>query len=195
MQPDPTIALHERAQDNLRFIRSTMERAGSFTAVPGWGGVAMGVTALVAAGLAHGRSPDGWLLVWLAEGAVGFVIAAVSVRLKARRAQVLVFGAAGRRFWMGFAAPAVACALFTIVLYRTGGTSLLPSLWMLLYGAAVVAGGSNSARIVPLMGALFMVFGAVAMWTPPLWNDVMMAASFGVLHIVFGYRIARKHGG
>jgi hypothetical protein len=195
MSAEQPIALNERAEANLRFIRSTMERAGTFTAVPGWGGVMMGVTAAGAAALAHGRSPDVWLAIWLGEAALAFVIAAISVARKARRAQALVFGGAGRRFWLGFASPAIACAVLTIALYQEGLTDMLPALWMLLYGAAVIAGGSNSARIVPLMGAAFMVIGAAALWTPQSWNDVLLAASFGALHIVFGYRIARKHGG
>jgi hypothetical protein len=192
---EPPIALHSRAEDNLRFIRSTMERAGTFTAVPGWGGVAMGVTAAATAALAHGRSEQQWLAIWLGEAAVAFVIAAVGVAHKARRAQVMVFGTAGRRFWLGFAAPAIACAALTVALYQAGLFALLPALWMLLYGAAVVAGGSNSTRVVPLMGAAFMVTGFAALWTPPSWNDVLLATSFGALHIAFGYRIARKHGG
>ena len=49
-RPVAPVAIDDRARDNIRFIRETMERAGSFTAVPGWGGVAMGITALGAAG-------------------------------------------------------------------------------------------------------------------------------------------------
>jgi hypothetical protein len=195
MSSEQPIALHTRAEENLRFIRNTMERAGTFTAVPGWGGVLMGGTALCATVLAHGRTPAAWLAIWLGEAVVGFVIAAVAVARKAKHAQALVFGTAGMRFWLGFAAPAVACAALTVALYQAGLTVLLPPLWMLLYGAAVVAGGSNSTRIVPLMGVAFMVLGICALWLPPSWHDAMLALSFGLLHIVFGYRIARKHGG
>ena len=48
----PAHAINEYALDNLRFIRETLERAGPFTAVPGWGLTLMGVTALAAALLA-----------------------------------------------------------------------------------------------------------------------------------------------
>src|SRR5260370_19929362 len=67
--------LHDRALDNLRFIRQTMERAGSFTAVPGWGQVAVGVTALAAAFLAARQpTPELWLATWLGEAVVALAI-------------------------------------------------------------------------------------------------------------------------
>src|SRR5690606_21758148 len=81
------IALQDRAMDNLRFIRETMERAAAFTAVPGWGGVAIGCTALVAAAIAALQShPAHWLAVWLGEAVVSLGIAAWAIRRKARAA-------------------------------------------------------------------------------------------------------------
>ena len=47
MEPAKVVSIHQRAVENLKYIRETMERAGSFTAVPGWGGVLMGVSALL----------------------------------------------------------------------------------------------------------------------------------------------------
>jgi hypothetical protein len=87
---EPSLALHERAMDDLRFIRQTMERAGSFTAVPGWGGVAIGATALGAAAIASQQPTAGrWLAVWLATAVIATVIAGQHPgRWKARRARV-----------------------------------------------------------------------------------------------------------
>ncbi len=193
--PEP-LRLEVRAADNLRFIRETMENAGRFTAVPGWGGVGMGVTALVAAGLAWRQpTPERWLLVWLAELALAVVIAGVATLRKARAVNTQVFSTAGRRFALSFAPPLMVGALLTYVLYRAGLFSALPGTWLLLYGTAVVTGGAFSVRAVPLMGIGFMALGTVALLGPNSWGDVLMASGFGGLQIAFGFLIARRHGG
>jgi hypothetical protein len=192
---DP-IALHERAMDNLDFIRQTMERAGAFTAVPGWGGVAIGVTALPAAALAAARpGAAGWLLVWVAEGLLALALAAWAISRKARRAGVPLVSGPARKFLLSFLPPVLAAIAITAALYGTAAWSLVPGVWLLLYGAGVVTGGSFSVRVVPVMGVCFMVLGAVALLAPAGWGNALMAAGFGGLHIVFGLLIARKYGG
>lgn len=189
-------ALHARAMDNLSFIRSTMERATAFTAVPGWGGVAMGVTALAAAAVARGvSSRDEWLMVWLAASALALSIGGWSMAAKARKAGTSVFSYSGRRFVLSYLPPLVVGALLTIVLARAGLYSALPGTWLLLYGTGVVTGGAFSVRVVPVMGFCFMALGALALLAPTAWGDWLMAVGFGGLHIVFGLIIARRYGG
>lgn len=190
-----TIALHERAIDNLRFIRETMERAGAFTAVPGWGGVAMGVTAAAAAWWAAGQaSAESWLRIWLAEAVVAVAIAGTTMHVKAVRAGLSLVRGAGRKFALSFLPPVVVGALLTVALARAGQHGLLPGTWQLLYGTAVITGGAFSVPIVPVLGTCFVASGAVALLAPA-WGDALMAASFGGLHILFGLRIARRYGG
>lgn len=196
-QPEPeSPALHARAMDNLSFIRQTMERATSFTAVPGWGGVAMGITALLAAAFAdrHQGTPI-WLATWLATAVVALAIGGGAMTAKARRAGTSVFCYSGRRFVLSYIPPFLVGILLTIVLVRAGLESALPGTWLLLYGTGVVTGGAYSVRAVPLMGLCFMALGAVALFAPPGWGDGLMALGFGGLHIGFGLVIARRHGG
>ena len=182
--------------DNLSFIRSTMERATSFTAVPGWGGVGMGVTALVAAAIAAlQRTPDAWLGIWLGEALVAACIGAFAMARKARRAAGAALSRPARRFLLSYAPPLAAGALLTVVLQREGLFHVLPGLWLLLYGTGVVTGGAFSVRVVPLMGLCFIALGIVALLGPASWGDPLLALGFGLLHIVFGVIIARRHGG
>jgi len=189
-------ALHTRAMDNLRFIRETMERASSFTAVPGWGGVVMGVSALCAAYIAAQQiTVKAWLLTWMIEGLIAFMIGGWAMDRKARAAELPLLSGPGRKFALGLAPPVFVGALLTIVLYRTTGTSVIPGMWLLLYGTGVVTGGMFSVGIVPIMGLCFMTLGALALFFPPAWVNIFMALGFGVLHIIFGIIIARRHGG
>jgi len=196
LRSDPPIALHERAMDDLRFIRRTMERAGSFTAVPGWGGVGIGIAgALGAVVAAQQESPERWLATWLVTAAVAILIGSGTMGWKAHRAGVSLVSGPGRKFLLSFLPSVVAGMALTVALYLHGAVSLLPGVWLLCYGASVVAAGTQSVRAVPLMGVAFLAFGCAALATPAAWADVWLGLGFGGLHVGFGILIARKHGG
>ncbi len=193
--PEP-VSLQSHAMDNLKFIRETMERAGSFTAVPGWGGFAMGVSALAASLIASRQSTrEAWLLTWLLEGVFAIALGALAMKRKADHAQVPLMSAPARKFVLSFAPPLLVGALLTLVLYRAGLTGAIPGTWLLLYGTGVVTGGAFSVRVVPVMGLCFMLIGAVALFCPLAWGSAFLAAGFGGLHLVFGTIIARRYGG
>jgi hypothetical protein len=194
----PAGAIDAGAIDDLRFIRRTIESAGSFTAVPGWGQVAIGVTAVAVAAIANLAVPPftrGWLALWLGEAMAAFAIVGWSMWRKARRAATPLFSGPGRKFALSFLPPVAAGALLTPVLFVSGQPALLPGAWLLLYGTGVVTGGAFSVNIVPAMGTAFMALGAIALVAPAAWGNWLMAAGFGGLHVVFGVMIARRHGG
>lgn len=192
-QTDPT---DERAAANLEFIRTTMARSASFTAVPGYGGVLMGGVALVAAWVSSLQPTRGsWLIVWLAAAGVAGGIAVEAIRRKSNRAGIPFWSANARRFAQGLLPSFVAGAALTAAAIVGGHDDLLPAIWLLLYGAGVVAGASASVRPLTALGVAMMAVGVVALMLPPAWGTLCLAAGFGGLNIVFGVVIARKHGG
>lgn len=190
------VALQEHAMDNLRFIRETMERAGSFTAVPGMGGVLMGVSAL-AAGFVAARqaSLDRWLAVWVGEALVAVAIGAVTAAHKAKLVKAPILTGPGRKFALGLAPSIFVAALLTAVLYRAGLYAIIPGIWLLLYGTGVLSAGAFSVPIVPVMGICFVALGAVALFCPLQWSHWFLTAGFGGLHVLFGALIAARYGG
>ena len=188
--------LHGQAMDNLRYIRETMERASSFTAVPGWGGVVIGATALAAAGLATLiRDEHRWMMVWGWELPLALTIGGLAMKRKARAARLKLLSGPGRKFTLSLAPPLLAGALLSVALARVEALDVLPGVWLLLYGAGVVTGGAFSVKVVPVMGLCFMALGSLALFAPIQWGNYFMAAGFGGVHIVFGLIIARRHGG
>ena len=195
-QDSPPSESHTRAFEDLRFIRETMARASSFTAIPGWGTVIMGVTALVAAALAARQpTPEGWFFIWQAEAWLALIIGVSAMVQKARRLEAPLFSGAGGRFAFGFGPPLLAGAVLSAVLHSLGLFDALPGTWLLLYGTAVVTGGAFSVRAVRVMGLCFMLAGVIAFVTPPNLGDALMATGFGGFNILFGALIALRHGG
>ena len=182
--------------EHLKVIRQTMERSSAFTAVPGWGFVAMGATALVAAPIAFRQhTAEGWLAAWLLEMMVAVTIALIAMHRKATRLGTALLSIPGRRLFIGLLPALAAGGLLTVALMASGPVRLIPGVWLVLYGVAVMQGGTFSVRTVPVMGAAFVAFGAMALPLPWLWANVVLALAFGLLHIVFGILIARRHGG
>jgi hypothetical protein len=190
VSPDPNPA------DDLRFIRDTMERSCAFTAVSGWGYILLGLTALGAAWFAaHQVSSFAWLRVWLGEGLLAGAIGLLSCTWKANRRGLPLFSGPARKVALGLAPPLVAGGFLTYLLFRSGPQSALPATWLLLYGAGIMTGGAFSVAIVPVMGFCFMLLGGLAGFAPAAWGDWFLAAGFGGLHIVYGFLIAKRHGG
>ncbi len=188
--------MQARAMDNLRFIRETMERAGTFTALSGWGEVVIGLTAIIAALIAREQQrPGGWIVAWLLEAVLAAGLSVAFMAAKARAAKVPLLSGPVRKLVLSFSPPLIVGVLMTAVFYARGLSALLPGVWMLLYGTGVVTAGTYSVTIVPFMGAAFMLLGAVALLAPASWAFALMIAGFGGLHILFGTLIARRYGG
>jgi hypothetical protein len=186
----------EHAEENLQFIRRTMERSSSFTAVPGLGGAGMGAIGLAASVLAANQnSAERWLIVWLLAAAVALSIGVTATWRKAARLGAPLAGAVGRRFAMSLAAPLVAGAALTWGVWMHDNRALMPAVWLLLYGTGVLAGGVFSVAAVRLLGVTFMILGVAALATPPAWGNVWLGIGFGGLQLAFGLYIARRHGG
>jgi hypothetical protein len=195
-RPSATPGLAPKLAEDLRYIRDTMERSAAFTAVSGWGQVLTGCTAVGAAWLAARQTvPYAWLRVWLAEGLLAIAIGLLSCTWKANRRGLPLFSGPARKVALGLAPPLVAGAFLTFFLFRAGVETALPAMWLLLYGAGIMTGGAFSVPIVPVMGVCFMLLGGLAVLGPVAWGNWFLAAGFGGLHIVFGFLIARRHGG
>ncbi|MEM8484028.1 MAG: hypothetical protein AAF564_00700 [Bacteroidota bacterium] len=192
----PPATPEPQAEEQLKFIRDVMARSGTFTAVPGWGAVAMGVCALIAAYIANTTTTrEAWLITWMVVAATAALLGTVALIMKSRKAQAPLLSGPGRKFLVNFLPPLFVGAAMTIALWHASEPRLLPGTWMLMYGTSVVAGGAYSVRIIPIMGMLFLGLGAAALFLPFTWGDPLMAATFGGLHIAFGLIIVKNHGG
>lgn len=104
-KPDQGSAINigDRAIDNLKFIRDTMERSTHFTAVPGYGGMLMGVTAVAAAYIANSQIylRDS-LVTWIVEAFLAFAIGLLAMWQKSKIAGTPLFSTPAKKFALSF---------------------------------------------------------------------------------------------
>jgi hypothetical protein len=191
---DNTVALDSHALGTLNYIRSSIEAAGAF-AVPGIAGIAMGAVGVAATLIASLPGLGAyWLEIWLAAAIAASAIGVVLVARQPARGFILYPGPA-RKFVLSLCPALLAGAVLTGVFWQQGLTSLIPGMWLLLYGCAVLSASMMTSaamvRLIALMGALFVVYGLVAFELPIRWHNYTLGLGFGALHLLFGILIGR----
>jgi hypothetical protein len=173
-----------------------MERAERVSAVSGVGVMVMGVIALIAMAVSAGvDDPSVRLLVWIGTAFVAGSAGALGCWIKARRNEMSFFGDPGRRFLLCLIPALLVGVVLTVSLLPSAEVSLLPGLWMMLYGAGVLAAGTYASPPVVHMGGAFVIAGLFTHALPAGWANVLLGVAFGGLHLYFGYQVYRHHGG
>ncbi|MDB6083905.1 MAG: hypothetical protein JWN43_1786 [Gammaproteobacteria bacterium] len=186
-------SIESRALGTLAYIRTSIESSGSM-AVPGMAGIVMGaigIFATIVASLPRGASR--WLEIWLVAAAVAFALGAAMMAREAAQSGHARYLGPVRKFLLCLCPALLAGAALTFVLWRDGRTTLIPGMWLLLYGCAVLSASTvtiaRTMRLICIMGALFMLLGVAAFAAPPAMHTLILGVGFGVLHTVFGILI------
>ena len=199
MQPNRPVPIESRALGTLSYIRASIDAASSL-AVPGLAGIVMGAIGAAAALLTYVPALSSyWLTVWLIAAFVAFAMGGALVARQASQRGGSVIPAPFRKFLMCLCPALLAGAVLTLVLSRAGMQQLIPGMWLLLYGCAVIAAStatqSGNQPIVASMGGLFVILGGAAFALPPSAHAALLGAGFGGLHLVSGILIGRiNHG-
>jgi hypothetical protein len=198
MRSNNTVAMDSHALGTLNYIRASIDAAGAF-AVPGTAGVAMGAVGLVAAGAASIPALSRyWLIIWLVAATLAAGLGVVLVARHSSGVGLTLYRGPARRFVLCLCPALLAGGVLTAVLCQAGEARLVPGVWLLLYGCAVLSAALMTApammRLIGAMGGIFVVCGALAFEVSPRWHNVILGGSFGLLHLVFGYLIGRIDG-
>ncbi len=173
-----------------------MAGTAAYTAFSGLGLFIVGVGALLAGVFAERETHvTRRLEIWVLDAAVSIAIGCVTSILKARAAEQPLFAEPIRKFSLSFAPAIVAGAVLTRVMLGGASEGLLPGIWLLLYGVGLVSAGALSIGVVPSIGVIFCLLGALALTVLTPWSDLLLWAGFAALHIAMGVVIWRRHGG
>lgn len=192
-EPTP---IGQGAAENLRYIRSAIEASQTFTTVPGKGCIAMGIAAIVAAGLESVPAlAHLWLPIWLIAAVAACAVALFFMEIKAQAEGLSLRRSVAVRFFLTLAPAFVAGGILTVALADNVGRDVIAAIWLLMYGVGLAACGVFSIPIVLIAGFAFMGLGTVTFAAPPAWAPALLAVGFGGIHLALGALVIRDHGG
>lgn len=183
--------LDSHAAATLRYIRSSMEGA-VLLAVPGSAGIVLGTIALLAAALC--LAPElhkYWLEIWLSAALLGAVLGSILIVRESSLRDLRLVGTPLLKFALCLAPSLGAGLVMTAVHWFGGNLHAIPGTWLFLYGCALLTASAATTRVIAALGAMFVLFGLVALLLPDDLQILMLGAGFGGLHIIVGILIGR----
>lgn len=187
-----TVALDTHALGTLQYIRASIDAAG-LLAVPGSAGIAMGAVGILAALLVSLKALAAhWLEIWLIAGLVAIAFGTILMAHQVISRGTTLYRGPLRRFLMCLCPPLLVGALLTWQLWQHAETGLIPGVWLLMYGCAVMAASTLTRRALAVMGALLAVLGIIALQAPVGYQNAVLGVGFGGLHLLFGMMIGGR---
>jgi hypothetical protein len=189
------IPIESRALGTLAYIRESIDSSGSMP-VPGMAGIEMGIigfVATIAASLPRG-APH-WLEIWLIAAIAALTIGGATMASQAAESGHARYLGPVRKFLICLCPGLFAGAALTLLLWHANASQLIPGVWLLLYGCAVLAASTvtvaRTMRLISIMGLLFMLLALLAFASPPRMHTAILGLGFGALHTIFGLLIGR----
>jgi len=199
---DPTSV--RSVQENLLYIRKTLEAAGQITAVPGRCLIAVGFIAFAGAAVNALLTGAPWspgsdthmaLVTWAVVLAVSLAVISIGIYRKSRQTCAPIQPPLLRKLLWSLCPALFVGGLLTNLAVRSQKLEWLPVIWLGCYGAAITNGGQVSVPAVRYMGVCFLVAAGGAALSPAEAGLAWLVLGFGWLHLVYGAYIARRHNG
>ena len=205
--------------NELKHIRSMMERSSRFISLSGLSGVAAGTCAIIGAVIAYpyvmGKKPmflnmeKGFAdinhgnplyvlntyLFWIAAATLAGAIltAFIFTYLRSRKNGTPIWGTQAIRLIVNLAIPLVAGGLFLIKLANYGTFGLIAPGCLLFYGLALLNASKYTLPEIRWLGIFQIVLAIINLFFPFGYGIYFWAIGFGLLHIVYGIVMWNKY--
>ena len=204
------MSTQQAALENLRVIRSLMEKAHIYRAISApaalVGGVLASITAALGGFLGMGKGGDlkheEFLLLWLGVLAVSSVLNIWLLCREARRRGQPAVSEGMRMALRALLPPLAAGGVVGIgLIIHLHNLTLAALIWIICYGLALLSTASFSPRSLVRLGWVFLASGLILFWIWAANGDVRllpsdevpasfaMGVTFGLLHVFYGIAV------
>src|SRR5579862_4377123 len=203
----------DEAKTRMREIQRIMETATLYTLLPGAAAIFGGMLVFVGCGVSIWmlQSDDFSRIVDLSTNQrvaicamwVGIAIVAVAVNAHltvrmARRRKISMYARPAQVATFALSPCVIVAAVLSYKFLvdagpsRPDGIRYIAPIWMMLYGTGVYTAGLFSVRPPRVLGLAFLATGIAALFFFPEHGVLAVAASFGLLHVLFGAYVIGK---
>jgi hypothetical protein len=195
-------------EQDLAFIRQTMEKATTYDNLAPLGYVAIGCVALA------GVSATEWILgnrqfsaldtapitdllpfcaLWLGVLTAALLSMWVAVSIRSRRLKVAPWNGLASRMFLSQIPTSLTAGALTVSLCFIGHVTLIPAVWLLHYGLIAFSFSYFTGKDHGINALVFLLLGIGALIVPMTLRLPLLALGFGGCHLCFGiYRAVRK---